>query len=289
MMSAMELSLDEPAEPQGGWRPWTAWAALLAALVFAAVGGLVVDIPAALLGVDISHKLPAGLELADTFVQDAGFIAAAFVFAGIGGRTVRAWQLGLRPTAWGRALGGVVATIVAFYVFTALWTSLVNVSEPEKLLEQLGAEHNAALLVGSALLTCVVAPISEEILFRGFFFRALSNWRGWLPAALVTGLVFGGIHAGSAPAVDLVPLAALGFALCVLYRRTGSLYPCIAAHALNNSIAFGAEEHWGWQIPVLALAALATIAALALALRRAGAITDPPAPVLLGRADHLAS
>ena len=54
----------------------------------------------------------------------------------------------------------------------------------------------------------------------------------------ITGLLFGGVHAGSAPALDLVPLAALGFGLCLLYRYTGSLYPCIAAHSLNNSLAF---------------------------------------------------
>ena len=45
------------------------------------------------------------------------------------------------------------------------------------------------------------------------------------PAAIITGLVFGGVHAGSAPVVDLVPLAGLGFGLCLLYRYTGSLYP----------------------------------------------------------------
>jgi membrane protease YdiL (CAAX protease family) len=123
----------------------------------------------------------------------------------------------------------------------------------------------------------VVAPVCEEILFRGYFFTALSNWRGWLPAAAITGLVFGGVHAGSAPIAYLVPLAVLGFGLCLLYRWTGSLYPCIAAHAVNNSLAFGELEGWGWQTPVLMLAALLTIGLLALALRRVGVIGDPPA------------
>jgi membrane protease YdiL (CAAX protease family) len=93
------------------------------------------------------------------------------------------------------------------------------------------------------------------------------------------------VHAGSAPVVDLVPLAALGFALCVLYRYTGSLYPCIAAHALNNSFAFGELEGWGWQTPVLMGASLAAIALLALTLRRVGVITPPPAPAALAVAD----
>ena len=68
------------------------------------------------------------------------------------------------------------------------------------------------------------------------------------PAALITGLVFGGIHAGSSDPAFLVPLAALGMGLCLLYVRTGSLYPCVAAHALNNSLAFGVSQDWGWEI-----------------------------------------
>ncbi len=66
----------------------------------------------------------------------------------------------------------------------------------------------------------------------------------------MTGVLFGAVHAGSAPALDLVPLGVLGFMLCVLYRRTGSLYPCVAVHSLNNSVAFAGLEKWGWQMPV---------------------------------------
>ena len=91
----------------------------------------------------------------------------------------------------------------------------------------------------------MIAPICEEFLFRGYIFTALRNWRGTLPAAILTGLLFGGVHAGSAPALDLLPLAALGFGLCLLYRYTGSLYPCIAAHSLNNCVAFASLEGWG--------------------------------------------
>ena len=49
----------------------------------------------------------------------------------------------------------------------------------------------------------------------------------------------------------LVPLAFFGFVLCLIYARTGSLYPCIALHCANNSIAFGVSQHWTWQIAVL--------------------------------------
>ena len=125
----------------------------------------------------------------------------------------------------------------------------------------------------------MVAPICEEFLFRGYVFTALRSWHGTWPAAVITGLVFGAVHAGSAPALDLVPLAGLGFGLCLLYRYTGSLYPCIAAHSLNNSLAFAALEGWGWQALVLMVCALVTIAALVLLGKRIGLITPEVAAV----------
>lgn len=252
-------------------------AALVGGLVLAAVGGLIVDIPALLFGVSISAEhVPPGLEIADTVVQDCGFVVAAVFFAQLGGRVVTSAQFGLVPTAFWRAARLVLATLVAFLVLSLIWASIFETSK-EKLLEQLGTNENTSLLLLSAALTCVVAPICEEFLFRGFIFTSLRNWRGVWPAAIISGLLFGAVHAGSAPAVDLVPLAGLGFGLCLLYRATGSLYPCIAAHSLNNSLAFGSLENWGWQIPVLMIASLVVIWLLARALIRLGVIgSEPP-------------
>ena len=258
--------------PRTAWPAWTAPVALLTALVVAVLGGLLVDIPALLLGVNLSAShLPDSLQVADTAVQDAGFVLVAVFFAQLGGRGAAAWQFGLRGTPFWRAVGWVVCVGLGFLLFSLLWKVAVNPPE-EKVLEQIGTG------VLSAALTCVVAPIGEEFLFRGFIFTALRNWRGPWTSAVITGLLFGLVHAGSAPLLDLVPLAALGFGLCLLYRRTGSLYPCIAVHSLNNSVAFGqlANWNWQWQIPLLAVAALAAIALLALALRRAGVISPEP-------------
>jgi membrane protease YdiL (CAAX protease family) len=262
----------EPS-PSGsaGWSPWLAPAALVGGIVLAAVGGLLVDIPALALGVDVtSSHLPPGLSIADTAVQDAAFVIVAVFLAQMGGRKVSAALFGLRPTPLRRAVGLVLLTVVAFLVFSLIWGAVFDVKE-EKLLETLGANESTLLLVLSAALTCVIAPIGEEFLFRGFIFTALRNWRGAWTAAAITGALFGLVHVGSAPALDLVPLAGLGFGLCLLYRATGSLYPCIAAHSLNNSLAFGSLENWSWwQIPILMVASLLVLTLLALALRRAG-------------------
>src|SRR5207248_7118396 len=60
------------------WPPWAAPAALAMGVVLAAVGGLLVDIPALALGVHVSSShVPAGLEIANTAVQDLGFVVAA--------------------------------------------------------------------------------------------------------------------------------------------------------------------------------------------------------------------
>jgi membrane protease YdiL (CAAX protease family) len=261
----------------GEWSPWFAPLALIAGLVVATVGSLIIDIPAAALGVDVNAKhLPPGLVIADTAVQDAGFVAVAIFFAQIGGRAVTAAMFGLRPTRFWRAFRLVFLTLAGFLLFSLIWTAIFQ-TEEEDLLEKLGTDKGALLLVLSAALTCVVAPLCEEFLFRGFVFTALRNWRGVWPAAVITGVLFGGVHAGSAPALDLVPLAVLGFGLCLLYRATGSLYPCIAAHCVNNSLAFGSLENWGWQIPVLMASSLLALWLIAVALTRAGVTARVPA------------
>jgi len=261
------------------WSPWTAPLALVLGLMLAALGGLLIDIPALLFGVHVgSGRLPPGLQIADTFVQDVGFVAAAVLIAGWGGRQARAWQFGLRATPWRRAVVGVLALYAAFVAFSAVWAVALNVHAKEKVLDQLGANRNAALLLGAAALTTVVAPICEEFLFRGFIFTALRNWSGPWVAAVLTGVLFGAVHAQSAPVALLVPLGALGFGLCILYWRTGSLYPCIAAHCINNSLAFGTLEGWSWQIPVLVVCALSAVGVLGLGLRRSGLLALPVSP-----------
>jgi uncharacterized protein len=262
------------------WPPWMAPVALFGALALSLVASLIVDLPAAAFGVNVtSSHLPAGLEIADTVVQDVVFVLTAVYCAQIGGRVVRSWQFGLRPPrmSWRRVSGLILLLLVAFIVLSAIWSAVFH-PEKEKLLETLGSNEGATLLLLSAALTCVVAPICEEFLFRGFIFTALRNWKGTWPAAIITGVLFGGVHFGSAPTLDLVPLMGLGFGLCLLYRYTGSLYPCFAAHSLNNSIAFGSLEGWAfWQVIVLIAASLMTIGAVVLAAKRVGLITAVPA------------
>lgn len=230
---------ERPLEPEEQrWRPWSAWVALIAAFGGALFGGLIIGVIGAAFGSSLDDPSPA-VNILATIVQDACLVGAAVLFAGITGRADPR-QFGLRPTPAWKALGWMIAAFVLFYVFTAIWVTIVG-GDPndEKLPDELGAKDSTVALLAVALLVAVVAPIAEEFFFRGFFFGALRNWRGFWPAAILTGLVFGGIHAASADVEFLLPLAFFGFALCWLREQTGSLYPCIVLHCANNSIAYG--------------------------------------------------
>jgi hypothetical protein len=259
---------------ENGWRPWSAIGALVAALAMATILGAVVFA----IGGDFSDPPPA-VNIIATILQDLCFIGAALLFAGLAGRP-RPSQFGLRrPRDLRSAAGWVVGGYVVFLVFTALWLTMLGKSDStDDLPKELGADKSTVALLAVAFLVTVMAPLAEEFLFRGFFFKALRNWRGFLPAAVLTGLVFGGVHAGSSNVEFLAPLALLGFILCAIYERTGSLYPCIALHCVNNSIAFGSSQHWSWEIPVMLACALAVIALLIAAAKRlAGDMTPAPA------------
>ena len=258
-----------------GWKPWTAWAALVAAFAGALVGALVIGAIGSAAGSSFTDPSPA-VSISATIVQDLSFIGAALLFAGIASRPLPE-QFGLRPTRFWPAVGWIAAAFAAFYVFTLVWVSILGVSPDDtKLPDELGVKDSTFALLAVAFLVSVVAPIAEEFFFRGFFFGALRNWKGPWPAAVLTGLVFGAIHVGSAEAAFLLPLAFFGFTLCLLRERTGSLYPGIALHCMNNSLAFGVSQHWGWEIPVLFACALSLISLVALAVRARW--TPAPAP-----------
>jgi membrane protease YdiL (CAAX protease family) len=258
-----------PAPAEVSWRPWTAPVALIGGIVLAAILGLLVDLPALAFGVHLtSRHTPQGIQLADTFVQDLAFVGAAVYCAHLGGRRVRSWQFGLRPPSigWTAAAGAVVVLLVSFGAISVLWNVLVNPPR-EKVLDQIGAG------VLSGALVCVVAPMAEEMLFRGYIFGALRNWRGTQTAAVLTAILFGGVHAGSAPALDLVLLGLLGYGLCMLYSRTGSLYPCMAAHSVNNSVAFASLANLdAGEGVALAVGAVAGVALVIVTLQAVGVI-----------------
>ena len=80
---------------------------------------------------------------------------------------------------------------------------------------------------------CLLAPIAEEILYRGVLFRSLWNRCGVLPAALLSSAVFSILHFYGG--YGLASVGIFGFSCALLYAATGSLGSCIALHFLYNT------------------------------------------------------
>jgi membrane protease YdiL (CAAX protease family) len=240
----VERSPLPPGASAPRWAPWTGPVAIVLALLLALMGGIVVAVIGAAFGGSVEDPSP-GVNIVATLLQDVAFVGAAVLLAGRAGR-VLASQFGFRPTSPWPAIGWTALALVAFYVLSAAWVAITGTDESSELPSEFGVDESTAALVAVCVVVTVIAPIAEEVLFRGYVFGALRNWRGpWL-AALLTGALFGGVHAGSTDPVFLVPLAMLGALLCVLRERTGSLLPCMVAHGINNAIAFSVvEAEWG--------------------------------------------
>ena len=150
------------------------------------------------------------------------------------GRPLR--LLGLRPFRLS-AIWIMLATLVVYYIAAGLFASLVLKPDQEDIGGELGVGNPSVVIaVAAVLMIVLLAPIAEELFFRGFVFAGLrTRWSLW-PAAITSGLIFGSVHAPTG-ITTVVPLAVLGFALCWLYDRTGSLWPCVIAHMINNGLA----------------------------------------------------
>ncbi len=256
-----------PSDGRPARRPSFAWLALVASLAFAVVfGGLVAAAITAVAGGDLDDAPPGAL-ISSTFLQDVGFVAVPLFFAAMVARP-RPWQFGLRRTRLWPAVGAVVVTYGAFIAFSAIFVTVFGIEAEDDLPQELGVDESDLALVFSALLICVMAPVAEEFLFRGFMFPALARWKGVWPSAIIVGSLFGLIHVAGSPPEFIPLLAFFGIALCLLYARTKSLYPCIALHALNNSVAFSSSLGWTWEVAVLLAAVALVLLGLAAGVER---------------------
>jgi membrane protease YdiL (CAAX protease family) len=186
-----------------------------------------------------SGGLPLGLSLALTVVQDGLLILAAWL-------TLRASLGRAGPSALGlrrvRRIGRAVRLAFLVYLvflFTSWALAQIFGNPPDQeLVTDIKRESHTAVLVGFAVMTCLVAPVAEEIFFRGFMFRVFNAKLGPVWGTLLASVIFGSVHAPN-PVLGLIALGVLGAGLCVLYLRVQSIIPGMAVHALNNSITFG--------------------------------------------------
>ena len=201
--------------------------------------GILALIPTALLAGAIAQLIP----LAAATVVAATLLAAA--------QLALVWLLAMRAWPPSRAAIGLVrarippsrtlaASIIAFganlgfawlyaTATTALgWRFLTPPDLPSGLLLPGG------WVVFSVIALAVATPIAEEIFFRGFVLRGLSNSWGFVPGLVASSALFAAFHIQ--PGV-IIPIFVTALLLGGLYRYTGSVRPGIAVHAAQNLLA----------------------------------------------------
>jgi len=231
---------ERPELPEGAGPRWPAWYAGIGFLVALISTLLVVGILAAATGASADDQNPTFTVVA-TFLQGVIFIGTALLFASFAGKP-RAEHFGLRRSRFWPTVGWAALGLFSFYAVAALYTAIVQPDAEQTVAQDLGADQGTLGMIAAGFMVICVAPVAEEFFFRGFFYRALRSRYSVLVAALIDGILFGIIHWDLSTADGLLivpPLAALGFMFCLVYERTGSLYPVIALHALNNALAFG--------------------------------------------------
>ena len=230
-----------PPEPPERVVPiWAPFAALLAALTILSIFSLPIVALVDASDPDFdSDNWPVGLQLGLTALQSVIFVFAAWITVRLALLSAPKEQFGLRRvTNFWQAVGWSAAVFVGFYVVTALLVQAFGTPPEQELANDLENEESAAAVLAYFVTICLIAPVVEEFFFRGFMFTVLLRRLGPVWSALIVGGTFGLMHAGGSPALSLVALSLFGVGLCFLYWRTQSIVPCMALHALNNSISF---------------------------------------------------
>jgi uncharacterized protein len=219
--------------PYATWGPQLAIGGLLLALG----AGLLLGVPAIVIDNPPEEgDLSTGANVVVQLGTALGFLLVPILVASRWGEAsvrLALQRLGVRGFDRG-AIGWMLAAIGAYLVFAAVYTGLFGAPEQEDIAESFGP------LPVQILLIAIAAPISEEICFRGMVFGGLRARLPRVAAALISGLIFGGLHVITGLSVIPV-LTAFGFILCLLYEKTGSIVPAIVLHMLNNSVALIAQ------------------------------------------------
>jgi membrane protease YdiL (CAAX protease family) len=136
--------------------------------------------------------------------------------------------LGLRPAHWKYPVLGAVGTLAL-----SVAVSQIGI-EPEGVKQVIEGVREPRQLIQSLLFLAVLAPVVEELVFRGLLYGWIAGrWGGW-PAVIVSSLAFAGAHWEPAHVVLVLPL---GLLFGWLRRRTDSLLPSLVAHIVNNGFA----------------------------------------------------
>lgn len=145
--------------------------------------------------------------------------------------------------AFGQAVPLFLMCLPLIWIASLIWTHLltaleaagaIDAFEPQALITlfQDGGDPIAiSLLVALAIL---LAPIVEEIVFRGCVYRFLKSQTTLLPAQILSGCVFSFMHWNL---MSFVPLVIVGVFLARVYEKSGNLMVAIWFHAFFNAFS----------------------------------------------------
>lgn len=239
------LGEQAPSAPSAGaGGPWGFWATLGLALII--VLAVVMVQTGVALGLWLFGRLDltrwsspevanSGLLLSCATLATTPVVLALTVLFVWLRKRLTVWDyLGLRPVAprliWRWSIALLAFALVSDLITTALGRPLV----PEVIMISLRTAVWPSLLV---LALVLAAPLEEEVLFRGFMFRGLAGTRlGRTGTILVTSLLWCLLHF-QYDAYGIATVFASGLLLGWARWQTGSLYTCLALHALMNLIA----------------------------------------------------
>jgi membrane protease YdiL (CAAX protease family) len=147
--------------------------------------------------------------------------------------------LEFRREPFGKVIVHAFSTLLIALPVIALTSALWNLAlqalslpnDPQDLLAVFDGVKSQPLLAAMLFIACVLAPLNEELLFRGAIFRFCRQRFGRSIALLISGVLFGALHGNWA---SFVPLAVLGAVLALAYERTGDIRVPIVAHGLFN-------------------------------------------------------
>jgi len=137
-----------------------------------------------------------------------------------------------RPRSWPRALAAGVGAIVFIYIVGYIVDAFLNPGKEQGYTPTGWQPSHAGAYAANFVVVAGVAPIVEELMFRGLGFSLLRRYGDWF-AILAIGVAFGVVHGLVQGLAVLVPF---GAALAWLRRRAESVYPGMLVHGTFNAI-----------------------------------------------------
>jgi membrane protease YdiL (CAAX protease family) len=159
----------------------------------------------------------------------SGLTAGALAVAPLGRSALPA--LGFRRAGWRPIVLGTVVALVVSVAVTQLGIEPVGIKQAMEV-----AREPAAFMASLAVMAGL-APLVEELIFRGLLYGWLAGRWGGTVAWIVSSLAFAAAHVELAHVLLVLPL---GLWFGWLRRRTGSLWPSLVAHMMNNGLAVAA-------------------------------------------------